>query len=95
MKPAFYKALFVLLTTAFSCSVFSQTSFISFGTNWKYPDTDTRPGSWQTSGFDDSGWPSAPSMFGYNDGDVVKTLTLSGKKTHLYSSKKSASCKKL
>ena len=71
MKPVFYKALFVLLTTAFSCSVFSQTSFISFGSNWKYLDTDTRPGSWQTSGFDDSGWPSAPSMFGYNDGDVV------------------------
>ena len=30
-----------------------------------------------------------------NNGDLVKTLTLSGKKTNLYSSKKSAVCKKL
>lgn len=54
------------------------TTFFTFGTSWKYLANNTRPANWETSGFADGGWPSANSMFGYGDGDVVTCVPSGG-----------------
>lgn len=71
MKPAIHLIAVVLLLSAIPNSSFSQSTIISYGSTWKYLDTDTRPASWETSGFNDAAWPSGAGQLGYGDGDEI------------------------
>ena len=54
----------------------AQTTFFSFGSNWKYKDDGSNQGSaWQASGFNDSGWSSGAGQLGFGDGDETTVLT--------------------
>ncbi len=64
--------LFVLICFT---ELLSQTTIVSYGSSWKYLDTDTRPASWQTSGFNDAGWASGNGQLGYGDGDEVTVVS--------------------
>jgi calcineurin-like phosphoesterase family protein len=65
-----------------ACAIFalidsySQTRIISFGSNWKYLDNDTRPTNWETSAFDDAAWASGNGELGF--GDVDQTTVING-----------------
>jgi len=86
MKPAFfYKALFVLITTSFSFSVFSQTSLIPYGSSWKYLDNGSNQGTaWRASGFNDAGWVSGNAELGYGDGDETTVVSYGPSSSNKY-----------
>lgn len=50
------------------------TSYVAFGSSWKYLANNTRPSGWETSGFADGGWPSGNGGFGYGEGDEVTCI---------------------
>lgn len=86
MKPAFHQKAFLLLfiTSLFSNFSFSQVAYVSYGSTWKYLDTNTRPPGWETSGFADGSWASGPSMFGYGDSNVNTTVSYGGDANNKY-----------
>lgn len=56
----------------FSTALFSQTTFFSSGTNWKYLDNGSDQGTaWYGVGFDDSSWVSGASELGYGDSQAT------------------------
>jgi len=56
----------------FSTALFSQTTFFSSGTTWKYLDDGSDQGiAWYGVGFDDSSWGSGASELGYGDTQVT------------------------
>lgn len=65
----------ILLTCAliFFCAitVSAQVTVIPNGSSWKYWANSQAnfPTNWQTTGFDDSAWPSGTGEIGYGDGD--------------------------
>ena len=45
-------------------------TIINWGDSWYYfPGTEEPPSNWNLPGFDNSGWETGPSGFGYGDGD--------------------------
>lgn len=48
---------------------------IAFGDTWKYYDLGTDPGSFTTTGYDDSGWSSGAGELGFGDGDETTTIS--------------------
>jgi hypothetical protein len=53
----------------------SYQTIIYRGTNWKYFVPSSEIGnSWKSTGFDDTGWNTGPSGFGYGDNDDVTVL---------------------
>lgn len=58
--------------------VTAQTTFISYGSNWKYLDNDTRPANWETSGYNDASWASGYGQFGFGDGDENTIVNYGG-----------------
>lgn len=56
----------------------SPTTYIGFGSIWKYLDNNTRPNNWHTSGYNDGAWSSGPAEFGYGDGDEETVVSYGG-----------------
>lgn len=81
MKPAtsnLYRVYLLLFFTVYSFIAQSQTTIISYGSSWKYLDTDTRPANWETSGFNDASWASGNGELGYGDGDETTVVNHGG-----------------
>ncbi len=53
----------------------STLTLLKKGSDWRYHDSDTWPGSqWTSSTFDDSSWPSGPGILGYGDNNESTIL---------------------
>jgi hypothetical protein len=58
------------LTLAFPMITLAQTALFSAGSSWKYNDNGIDLGNtWIPINYNDSGWSSGASEFGYGDGD--------------------------
>ncbi len=69
------KALTLLACVSFAfINSNSQTKIVSFGSSWKYLDTDTRPAGWETSAFDDAAWASGLGELGFGETDQVTAI---------------------
>ncbi len=71
---------FLLLVSLFistgTFESFSQTTLFAAGSTWKYNDLGQDLGtSWVNSGYNDSGWSSGMSEFGYGDGDEQTSVS--------------------
>ena len=78
LLSALHRALLCLFLGFFATQAFGQTTIISYGSTWKYLDTDTRPTNWETSGYSDGSWSSGNGQFGYGDGDETTTVSHGG-----------------
>ena len=59
-----------------SSTVLSQTSLISYGSNWKYLDNGTNQGTaWRAVAFNDAAWKSGNAQLGYGDGDETTVVS--------------------
>jgi acid phosphatase type 7 len=59
-----FMSLFFIIGTAYA-----DTTFIKFGSTWKYlADGSNQGTAWRASVFADGTWPSGPAQFGYGDG---------------------------
>ncbi len=56
----------------------TSVQFFPLNSNWKYLANNTRPANWNTTGFNDSGWPSGNGEFGYGDGDETTCVPSGG-----------------
>src|ERR1041384_5715430 len=63
----------VLILTAICAS--HAANVINQGDTWRYFKGTSFPSGWTTNGFNDSGWLSGPSGFGYGDGDDATVLS--------------------
>jgi uncharacterized repeat protein (TIGR01451 family) len=60
---------------SFNLSLDAYTDiFIPFGSSWKYLDNNTRPASWETTGFNDAAWAAGNAYLGYGDPHIVTTV---------------------
>lgn len=71
----FYCCFLLLFFSFIFQIVHAQTTIVSYGSNWKYLDNNTRPGNWETVGFNDASWASGSSELGYGDGDENTTVS--------------------
>ena len=56
-----------------------STSFVDFGSTWKYDDNGGLPSAtWTELSYDDSGWSSGPAELGYGDGDEATEVDYGG-----------------
>ncbi len=53
----------------------SPTNLVFIGDVWRYFKGTSYPTGWETNGFDDTGWLTGPSGFGYGDGDDTTILS--------------------
>ncbi|HSC39271.1 MAG TPA: metallophosphoesterase family protein, partial [Chitinophagaceae bacterium] len=50
--------------------MFADTTFIRFGSSWKYLDKGSNAGTaWRLPGFNDAAWTSGPAQLGYGEGN--------------------------
>ena len=70
----FYHIIVMFFIFAFSLKTSFAQTIVSYGSSWKYLDTNTRPAGWELSGFADGGWPSGPGQLGYGDGDEATVV---------------------
>jgi len=56
---------------------YTNPTYIPFNASWSYLDTNARPAAWQTTAFNDIGWPTGYAKLGFGDADIV-TTTQSG-----------------
>jgi len=80
MQPAEHLLVFASGKDSYDFGGHWET-IINWGDNWKYfVGANEPPSDWNESGFDDSGWLSGASGFGYGDGDdntiVSQTISL-------------------
>jgi hypothetical protein len=74
MKTIFHTKT-ILLTCALiflvAASLSAQITLVPYGSSWKYWANSQAnfPTNWQTTGFDDSAWPSGTGELGYGDND--------------------------
>lgn len=54
------------------------TSYIAFGSNWKYLDNNTRPVGWETVAYVDAAWAAGNGQLGYGDGDETTIVNHGG-----------------
>ena len=67
--PAFKKQLFCIALITSTVPVFADTTFIRFGSSWKYLDNGSNQGTaWRQPGFKDASWASGPAQLGYGEG---------------------------
>jgi hypothetical protein len=63
----------------------AQTALISAGSNWKYLDNGTYPGSsWYSSSFNDASWQSGNAELGYGDSDEATVVSYGGSSSNKY-----------
>jgi Icc-related predicted phosphoesterase len=68
--PVVKKHLLCILFIISAAPVFADTTFIRFGSVWKYLDNGSDPGiAWREPGFDDASWASGPAQLGYGEGN--------------------------
>ena len=74
-----FYALFIGLMILFISPINSQTTLVSFGSNYAYYDNQNQPADqggddWNDSNYDDSSWSTGNAHLGYGDGDEVTTV---------------------
>ncbi|MES2133924.1 MAG: metallophosphoesterase [Bacteroidota bacterium] len=63
----------------------AQTSLISAGSNWKYLDNGTDPGTaWRSGTFNDASWASGNAELGYGDGDEATVVSYGSSSSNKY-----------
>jgi len=55
-----------------------STSYIAFGSSWRYWANNSRPVNWHTTGFADGAWPTGNGELGYGDGDETTCIPSGG-----------------
>ncbi len=66
----------LLLSVIFLTNGNSQTSFITYGSAWKYLDNGTDQGTaWRATSFNDATWASGNAQLGYGDGDEATVVS--------------------
>ena len=70
------KASVLLACACFAyIATYSQTTFITYRSIWKYWDQNSRPAGWETSGFNDVSWLSDSAELGYGDNDEATVIS--------------------
>src|SRR4030095_3335989 len=70
------KAFMLLACASFVFTFsYSQTTFITYRSIWKYWDQNSRPAGWETSGFNDASWLSDSAELGYGDNDEATIIS--------------------
>ena len=70
------KIIIAILTICCATSLYAQTTFVPYGSTWKYLDNGTVPSStWNATTFNDATWLSGPAQLGYGDGDEATVLS--------------------
>jgi hypothetical protein len=63
----------------------AQTPIITAGSNWKYLDNGTDPGSsWRNASFNDAGWQSGNAELGYGDSDEATVVSYGSSSSNKY-----------
>ncbi|HPG11562.1 MAG TPA: metallophosphoesterase [Chitinophagaceae bacterium] len=78
------RAFLLFLFSTLSYFLQAQTSFVSYGSNWKYLDNNTRPAGWETSAYNDASWASGNAQLGYGDGDETTVVSYGGNASNKY-----------
>ncbi|MBL0136776.1 MAG: metallophosphoesterase [Chitinophagaceae bacterium] len=79
MKPGtLFSAIMFLALFSLPFKGYSDSTFIKFGSSWKYLDNNTSPVNWQTTGFNDIAWNSGSGEAGYGDYDERNIISFGG-----------------
>jgi hypothetical protein len=58
------------------CSMYSQTTIVSYGSTWSYLDNGSNQGTaWRAVGFNDASWATGSGELGYGDGDETTVVS--------------------
>lgn len=92
MKPG--KNRFCLLAIVFFCAfsklALADTTYVKFGSTWKYLDNGTAAptgsgaADWRNIAFNDAAWSSGPAELGYGDGKQRTTVSYGGNASNKY-----------
>lgn len=83
--PALKKQLFCIAFIISAAPVFADTTFIRFGSVWKYLDNGSDQGTaWRQPGFNDASWASGPAQLGYGEGNERTVTSYGSSATNKY-----------